>query len=131
MRTSLYLEHASKNFEYFESKVKYNDSYRVFLSNIIFPIKNIEEWKSEINANFIYYLDIYKFSKGVSINELMESKNIINNLQFNSGISKINLQVLNKFRPAMIQRKNSNQFNKQIRHEYIKFTDNLIWKRLD
>lgn len=131
MRTSLYLEHASKNFEYFESKVKYNDSYRVFLSNIIFPIKNIEEWKSEINANFIYYLDIYKLSKGVSINELMESKNIINNLQFNSGISKINLQVLNKFRPAMIQRKNSNQFNEQIRHEYIKFTDNLIWKRLD
>ena len=46
VRTNLYLKHAKRNYSFFEKE--YKDSYRVFLSNIIFPIKEVEEWKKEI-----------------------------------------------------------------------------------
>lgn len=136
MRTSLYLEHASKNFEYFESKVQYNNPYRVFLSNIIFPAENIEKWNSEIKADFVYYLDLYKLSNHLQINEMRDIKNnIISkfeiNPHFNNEISEMNLQFLNKLRPTVILRTNCEQFNEQIRYESIKFTENLIWNRLD
>ena len=58
MRTNLYLKHANKNFEYFENKAQYDNSYRIFLSNIIFPATNVKKWNDEIKANFIYYLKL-------------------------------------------------------------------------
>lgn len=136
MRTNLYLKHANKNFEYFENKAQYDNSYRIFLSNIIFPATNVKKWNDEIKANFIYYLDLYKLSKKLPINEMKDiENNVISkfelNREFHNKISEGNLKFLNDVRPVLILRKECKNFDEQIRLQSISLTDNLIWNRLD
>ena len=135
MRTNLYLKHANKNFEYFENKAQYDNSYRIFLSNIIFPATNVKKWNDEIKADFIYYLDLYKLSKKLPINEMKDIENhVISkvelNREFHNKINEGNLKFLNDVRPVLILRKECKNFDEQIRLQSIPLTDNLIGNRL-